>query len=709
MKRIITILLLFGSTLAYGATYYVSPTARKGGDGSSSAPFTTLVQAVKSLQPGDVCMLAEGIYTTPISLRDFGGDKSISFVAEQGAKVVFSGCVELSNLKWESYKGAIYSAKIDRDISQLFVDDVAMTAARFPNGNWRDGSVWDKSQSMLWPEEGEFGHYYNEALKGLDFSLAGGKILLNSGSFKTYATTITEHVAGSDNLKCEIKGVGDHFKTKTGYQRHGYFVEGKKELVDVEGEWFYDRGEKRIYLYAPGGVNPSKMKISGKVESLIVKGDRSRNIIFKGVEFFGTTVRFVKSRDVAFVDCKFLYPSDNMRMLDNLSIVQPTQFAGGSREDYVGAKFINCYFAYGDGPALSLRGADNVIENCTFHDFDISCINAGGFMFDLGQTSKMIFRRNRAWNTGNSEMLQVGSQAVVELNDLSRCGFLQNDGAVIQVSVPGQDGTVVRYNWLHDAIKQALRFDNVNQPDAPWGRNGTAHHNVTWRTERVFFKGDEHFIFNNLCFDNEKNDLIISSNLKINGRNFKTITRNNISGQLSGDTQKPRGETPPPGDVSHNWEGAERGADVRSQLRDPDNLDFRPRKGAEIIDAGVVVDGKDVAFLGSAPDIGAYEYGAEEYWIPGPKMSVASVAIPTDGTTTAKPDADLMWLGSYRAKSYEVYFGAAPDRLKLVSKQGNNIYTPKQRLDSGSTYYWRVDCVEDGGVAEGEVWSFKVQ
>ena len=59
------------------------------------------------------------------------------------------------------------------------------------------------------------------------------------------------------------------------------------------------------------------------------------------------------------------------------------------------------------------------------------------------------------------------------------------------------------------------------------------HHNVAWKTDRIFFKGDEHFIYNNLSFDSNQNDLIISSDVKIQGHNHSTITRNNLANTMS--------------------------------------------------------------------------------------------------------------------------------------------------------------------------------
>ena len=51
-------------------------------------------------------------------------------------------------------------------------------------------------------------------------------------------------------------------------------------------------------------------------------------------------------------------------------------------------------------------------------------------------------------------------------------------------------------------------------------------------------------------------------------------------------------------------------------LTDPANLDFRPRSGSPLIDAGETIKGITDHFAGKAPDIGAYEFG-QPRWVPG--------------------------------------------------------------------------------------------
>ncbi|MFI3320229.1 MAG: right-handed parallel beta-helix repeat-containing protein [Rikenellaceae bacterium] len=700
LKYLILTAALFASTTLQARDYYVSPSGSDKAQGTKESPLKTISKAVSRLQAGDHCYIRGGTYREKIDLTALCGTPSapITIEAYAGEKVILSGAEQLNDLKWSKESDGVYSAPLKKAITQLFVDGKSMTSARFPNANWYDGSVWDKSISQIFPESGAMGRYENRQLSQLNFSLeGGGMIVVNSGSFKTYVSKITKHEAGSTSFEYDKSTVKGHFTTEDQVHRHGYFIEGKRELIDTPEEWFYDTKAKILYLYTPNGKHPRELNIEGKVQTHFFNGRDSKHIAIRGIEFFGTTIYFNNSYAITIEDCNFKYPSYSRRMVGDIGWIEPTSMLSSNVETEVNYRVVNCDFSYGDGPAIKMRGRNCLIENCSFSDFDYSCINAGGFMFDLGQTMRLRFRRNTAYNTGNSEMLQVGREAIVELNDLSRCGFLQNDGSLIQVSVGGQDKTVIRYNWLHDAVKQGIRFDNSNTPNAPFGKNCTAHHNVVWNTERMFIKGDNHLIFNNTCFDNVKNDLIISANLKINGRNYETVTKNNLAGQLSGDINKPNSVIPAPGHLSHNYEC---GDDIGSLLRDHAVRDFRPKATSPLVDGGETLYQKEVRYVGDAPDIGAYEYGDANYWIAGKRLTKASSPIPMADAQNVKIDSDLIWLGAYKQSEYKVYFGEDATNLKLVSTQKNNIFTPSG-LKRGGRYFWRVN--------DGEVWSFTVE
>jgi hypothetical protein len=106
-------------------------------------------------------------------------------------------------------------------------------------------------------------------------------------------------------------------------------------------------------------------------------------------------------------------------------------------------------------------------------------------------------------------------------------------------------------------------------------------------------------------------------------------------------------------------------------------------------------------YNGLAPDIGAYEYGDDTYWIPGRQEAQASMAVPKNEGTDVPLDADLMYLIALEGVSANIYFGSNSETLVLIANQldpYNIVALPEDStLLSATTYYWRVDSILNNG------------
>ncbi|MHC4242827.1 MAG: PA14 domain-containing protein, partial [Planctomycetota bacterium] len=108
----------------------------------------------------------------------------------------------------------------------------------------------------------------------------------------------------------------------------------------------------------------------------------------------------------------------------------------------------------------------------------------------------------------------------------------------------------------------------------------------------------------------------------------------------------------------------------------------------------------------SADYVGATPYLAEK----------AYASIPADGASDISQTAILSWSPGVNAASHQLYFGTDADAVKNsdtsspeykgTRQLGSESYDPG-KLEWFTTYYWRVDEVEDGGtIQKGNVWSF---
>ena len=131
--------------------------------------------------------------------------------------------------------------------------------------------------------------------------------------------------------------------------------------------------------------------------------------------------------------------------------------------------------------------------------------------------------------------------------------------------------------------------------------------------------------------------------------NIGSVTRGNV-GLISNGVAESVSQYLP-GVADHNVDlgkvsfGSTPARERRALFRDSDFLDWRPRVGGPLVDAGAdsatPTPGAPQT-IGAAPDVGAYEHGESAYWIPGVQYAEASTPVPPVGAAGVLPDADLM-------------------------------------------------------------------
>jgi hypothetical protein len=581
-------------------------------------PFLTIQKAADTMIAGDICYIRQGSYHETIIMDDNDGSDGspIIFSVYDGERVVLDGTM-LLDVVWEVYSGSIWKTTLDFPVWQLFAQRQEMVMARWPNANFTDGTVWDKEN--YWghgtidddPSAYENGTLIDEphgdidlANSGLD--ITGAIAILNVGSFKTWTRRVLSH-SGNTFTYDPVPG----WKTK----HHDYFLEGKLAFLDTEGEWFLDTLTNELYFWPPDNGDPNDLSIRGKVQSYAFEISNSDHVQIKNIEFFGTTFNFSNCDYAVIENCNLWFPSCYKRMLgvvDN----QPDMSLFTSSSNCLVYK---CAFRYTDGSVLEMYSGNNTIEDCYFYHIDYTSTDLNGLMTTIQMGgSGNVFRRNTLHKLGASATLNPGDEALIELNDMYDSGYVQSDGAMVQCMVGQQPGVEIRYNWIHDTIKYGARFDGNGD-----GNNGLMHHNVIWNVQGgIMIKGYEHMLYNNTAFDNgDKNDIIIMIE---QGGNEGTISRNNAANKIAGHRTGNYEDYPVPGIYDHNWNGYEMNTDIKEMLVDPENRDFRPITGSALIDSGVAVQGINDGYIGTAPDLGAYEYGGE-YWIPGITWDVDSI------------------------------------------------------------------------------------
>ena len=724
--KIVVVLLL--ASFVYCEEYFVSVNDGSDADsGTFSKPWKHVHKALSVLKPGDVCTIRSGRYFEEIEISGLiaSPDKPIVFRSYEGENVIFDGTGGPIQTKWTKYKDNIYQATLEEDIWQLFVDEEMQINARWPNAFWYDYSVFDytkwgfsASNSSYNVDKG-IGVMSDNGTQGLANSgvnATGAIAILNIGSWKTFAGLVTSHNPNEPNFNYRLEEPVGQIKFVPSHCR--YFLEDKLEFLDAPTEWFYNMNTKKLYLWTQSSDSPENHIIKGKKSTYAFTINKSSWIKLIGLSFFASTINVVNERDVGGFElssCHFSYPSYSKRMLGSLAVPNTTTIAytGVLTEDAGDFKVFNCTWEFSDSQPVNYRGGNGLFQNNLWHHNDFSCVG-DGFAFQ-SRGNRDVFIRNVIHSNGPSvgyspgaghldEALPVGD--FVKLNLLYDLKFLQDDGSHIQTGVNAQNSTILENNWCFDTMKYGLRFDRSNSDNASWGYNGTISHNVVWNTGGVMVKGDKHHVLNNLVYDSTglyDMHLFGGPGDGVKQENNHTVIANNIiqSGACSSEKYVPCPGNP--GNFSNNIQYV----DVRACLKDPDNFDFRPLLHSSYIT-------KDIGPYGEE----SMKHGGV-YWIPGRQLLTASFPIPPNSTSTAKCNADLMWLEGYGADYHDVYIGSdkssvmkannSSHEFKGSFKVPSNVVDPGL-LKPGITYYWRVDAVQHSSNTLnklGTVWEFK--
>ena len=278
MESTVKLLLFLAATLApgllglaSGAVFYVDGSqGNNSNDGlTAGTAFKTIQTCVDALKdPGDECHIRAGRYHEEVQVSGKKGspEKPMVIRGYQDEIPVIDGTIPLNPKRWKRNRARIYNAVIDRAIWQLFVDDVMMTNARWPNALWSDKTVflnkyWAKSSAKS--TRGQMIDDGSMDLAGSRLDATGAMAILNIGSFNTFTAVVESHQPGSNSFSYNDTFGDIKFKAK----HNQYFLEDKLDFLDQAGEWFYDKSTQRLYVKTYDGKKPKNVR--GKVSAYL--------------------------------------------------------------------------------------------------------------------------------------------------------------------------------------------------------------------------------------------------------------------------------------------------------------------------------------------------------------------------------------------------------------------------------------------------------
>ena len=560
-------------TRTAGTPIYIDPVNGSASwSGTINCPKNSLSEAISVAIPGDEVILQSGNYHDNVTVDNLD---DLVIRAADGASVVFDGTksitADLSAVWTNADSDGIQEVDLPVAGWQLFYNYDEQVPARWPNAQFSDETVFNRSywaegtlttnnnaytQGWLTDAGPETGVHtgLNETINATGLDPVGAIAILNLGAFRSNSREITGWNSANGTFSYDSSGVS--WKNK----HHAYFLEGKRELIDIDGEWWFDTDNSRLHYKTPGGQDANNLDLRVKVQPFAISVENSDRVTIQGIDFFGTTINFNNCDRCSFTNSTLEYPSTSKRGLG---------ITGESEDDRWMTRFYRCTNTFvdrisitnTDGGALEFHGSggqshNNTVNNSYFHAIDWTAADQKGLMTTIYEGGRdMYFTNNSVHLTGASSVLSIGDAPKVFYNEVWNVGHLQTDGAVVQVMQGEAPGAEIAYNWIHDVIKYGARFDApINQVGE--GRNGTMHHNVIWNAARgLMVKGDYHNIHNNTVFNSTgKNGIIFLTDSGINNKN-STLHHNAVDSMADHRSDDIYAYPLPDGTNWNNWNG----------------------------------------------------------------------------------------------------------------------------------------------------------
>lgn len=591
----------WGSFLG-GAEYFVSPFGLDTNPGTIDAPFKSLTKAAATVAAGDTCLIREGVYEETLAPARSGTAASpIVFQAYPGEKVVISAMQALSG--WVQDAGSVYRTTVDWDLGQknfILHGSTACDLARWPNNV--DGDPW--TQDSLRNSGGSASTVaadawleYASGIPDHDWS-KGGSLYFYGDRPGAGWTTWRAFIKSSTPTRVTFDLNKNPSWIRTVHppaDLGDFFLEGIREALDHENEWYFDPSPRMLYLQIPGGGAPADGAVSmrRRIETIDL---RNRN--------------HIEIRDLTVMGGEILISGSGNRLFQVTSLHGnrtrgvTTGFHGNSRSVEIrGSNHVieKCDIGFGSGTGIWDSGTHTRIVNNYIHDFNyLGDYDAIVMVRDGGGGTLLM--NNTIARGGRDAIQMVTNDNIVAYNDVSVSNLIADDCGLFY-TLGGPRNTEIHHNWFHDTESPGYKKKAAGIYLDNNSVGFSVHHNVIWNTEwsaiQINLDAGDIDVFNNTLWNTDK---AMGAWHAPGTAFFNVRVWNNLADDYNFERESDRQNNVTLTSVDPFVDSA--------------NGDFRLKPGSTPVDAGREIAGITDGYTGAAPDVGAYEQGGK-YWVPG--------------------------------------------------------------------------------------------
>ncbi|SNR15955.1 carbohydrate-binding protein [Tenacibaculum jejuense] len=621
MKTLIKLLVLLVATSVYARDIYVAKNGNDTNSGEQNSPYLTIAKACEVAMPGDVVYIRAGRYEETIRpVRSGVAGNPIVFTSFPGENVIISAMESLNG--WTSDGEGRWKTTVNWDLGQrnfVMNGTTVLDLARWPNNTDGDRFTLNSLRNDGGSQDNVSTNAFLTDSDIPNWNWAnGGSIMFygdRAGSgWTTWRAWIKSQSSGRVNFDA-IKNQDWIISAHPPGDFGDYYLEGIKEALDYQNEWFFDASIRTLFVQLPGGVKPNDGEVQMSRREVTANLEGRNHIHIENMALFGGNVS-IKGTGNKLNRVTLLYGSMTRGINPNFnSGINAIDIKSGSNNTIIE----HCEIGFGDATGVWDSGTASIIRNNYIHDFDFLGSYDAPIMARGGRNTKII--RNYISRGGRDAIQIVNKNSEVAWNDVSQSNLIADDCALLYTINKGLN-LEIHHNWFHDAesrgkLKKAagIYLDN----DAEGVR---VYRNVVWNVEwtnvQINWDGKDIDIFNNTLVKAKGGTMgawhkagTMFTNVKV----WNNITDRNATDQ--GGNQETEGTWEPQSDKQNNLVD-------KTSFIDHINNDFKLKDGSLAVDFGRQITGITNGFKGSSPDVGAYEVG--DNWVPGPDWKLSEGA-----------------------------------------------------------------------------------
>ncbi len=487
-------------------SFYVSPQGNDASNGSIEKPFATIERAqkeVRKLLPhaeGNIYVyLRGGIYQMKkpavFTAEDSAPDGiKVVWCAYENEEPVLTGALKADN--WVLSQGNIWKTKIEENIDfrQIYIGNEKGVRARTPNkGEYltldreKTNTGFDIQKGIIAPSD--FKDDMELAIRNVWMHK---RLKIDSVKDTDTHTSIAIEPYMWNDIMTGAQGATIYYGVK-------YWLENAYTFMDQNGEWYYDKKKKELYLMSD--TDPNQLTITiPQLETLIdLQGTLDTpvsNIEFSGITFKYTNWTRPNEYGLNDIQANTLFPSPNHYKEDK-------QYRYGFAKEYIPAAFSSqtafhvsvndCKFENLGGTGISfknggahinidknvfngcantaievgedsykpndarMRISDVVIDNNLIYDVANEYYGGLGILLFYANGAKITHNEiknvpysaiNAGWGWANNEYVETSRDFTISHNKIENFCMELNDGGAIYMPNPTFGEAIMEKNYI---------------------------------------------------------------------------------------------------------------------------------------------------------------------------------------------------------------------------------------------------------------------